>query len=687
MSLTILGVIRLESLLSMKEGLWRIVRMPGFELMFALIIGFLILGRVLPEHGQNPDGDPMDPLPAPDRTLQAGTDSDSDGLPDAWELDHGHDPGNPADRESDFDRDGLKAWQEYQLWQSTSGAAGNPMGSWEVSVPDLPDDELSGISYSFPLRVSSGGVSLVRIRGSLPSSSPAYHYYIRHPDGEWTRITPPQDYPGTIYNFHVSDINFWGEAVGYVGGSVGYLGFIWESNLWGEGGSSKLYTVDGMNAKPIRISDSGFITGQFYSPGNGRFAAHWDDELDPSGGIGGLNYNDVNLYGEFTGTWYNPMSGRMEAFLASEHLSQPFTTSLGFSDLDRPEFVNITMPDLDWSTVQYTEPDENGNRFGWGEEVGTGYLILFAENEWGDIFWEFWDPSRYGSGYPPGGYASEFWLSVSFSALNSWGELAGSCSAYQSFWGGNAEDEWVDFFSAFKFDGEYQLAADGVSDGSAGFAPAGFTDDGCVVGGSTIWIDDVIVSSSELHPDAGAASVVHASSSGEFHTGVYNPATGLVEYRIIRRDDDADSDGLPDDWELFHGFDPSNPDDGEGDGDGDGLSNLAEFRLGSDPVDPTLVDPETGLAIQLRDGIDTDGDGMPDTWEWHHGLKYSDPGDAMLDYDRDGLLNLEEFLGGTDPWKIDSDGDGLLDFEDPDAVAAGVFVDPAVGFQVLSPLH
>lgn len=46
---------------------------------------------------------------------------------------------------------------------------------------------------------------------------------------------------------------------------------------------------------------------------------------------------------------------------------------------------------------------------------------------------------------------------------------------------------------------------------------------------------------------------------------------------------------------------------------------------------------------------DSDGDGMPDSWERAHGLNPLDPADAALDTDGDGLTNLQEYQAGTDP--------------------------------------
>lgn len=58
---------------------------------------------------------------------------------------------------------------------------------------------------------------------------------------------------------------------------------------------------------------------------------------------------------------------------------------------------------------------------------------------------------------------------------------------------------------------------------------------------------------------------------------------------------------------------------------------------------------------------DLDGDWLPDAWEWANGIDPTDPRDAMLDYDGDGLVNLGEYLMNFDPIAPDSDGDGVND--------------------------
>ena len=59
--------------------------------------------------------------------------------------------------------------------------------------------------------------------------------------------------------------------------------------------------------------------------------------------------------------------------------------------------------------------------------------------------------------------------------------------------------------------------------------------------------------------------------------------------------------------------------------------------------------------------LDIDNDGMPNQWEMLNNLDPLDPADAAQDLEGDGATNLQEFQHGSNPALADSDGDTLSD--------------------------
>ncbi|MEM7082632.1 MAG: DUF4347 domain-containing protein [Pseudomonadota bacterium] len=164
--------------------------------------------------------------------------------------------------------------------------------------------------------------------------------------------------------------------------------------------------------------------------------------------------------------------------------------------------------------------------------------------------------------------------------------------------------------------------------------------------------------------------VVNARFTGAIGDGMEGEA------RIVRRDGDADDDGIPDHIEA--GADRLMPIDSDGDliadyldtdSDNDGLPDALEngVSLGSDQDNDGIDD---AYDVNMTDGSDSDGDGIDDAIR-----PVDTDGDGVadvvdVDSDNDGITDTVE--SGSRPQSRDTDADGILDQRDRDADGDGI---------------
>lgn len=111
---------------------------------------------------------------------------------------------------------------------------------------------------------------------------------------------------------------------------------------------------------------------------------------------------------------------------------------------------------------------------------------------------------------------------------------------------------------------------------------------------------------------------------------------------------------------------------------GTGEGNGANIRVGTTLNGSyrfTFNDQTAQYSLEQVATLDTDADGLPDTWENANGLNPRDATDAFGDADGDGLRNTREQGMGSNPQVADTDGDGANDYVE--YVAGTAVTDPA----------
>lgn len=134
---------------------------------------------------------------------------------------------------------------------------------------------------------------------------------------------------------------------------------------------------------------------------------------------------------------------------------------------------------------------------------------------------------------------------------------------------------------------------------------------------------------------------------------------------MLSINEDDDSDGMADVWEVHYFSDLGH--DGTADGDGDGLNDLGEYHAGTDPgvadTDEDGLDDGAEVSIHGTNPTvdDTDGDGLKDGEE--ASVYLTNP--LLADTDSDGLSDYREAVEfGIDPTDADSDSDGISDYDE-----------------------
>ncbi|MEZ5301023.1 MAG: lamin tail domain-containing protein [Verrucomicrobiales bacterium] len=571
-------------------------------------------------------------------------DSDSDGMPDFWEIQFGLNPNSAADAALDPDRDGAANLDEYargttplspptyelveieipgggSVYPAALSEAGHVGGSYYqsgVSLPFVWSQDGGFIAIPLPEGARSGNIA------SINSSGVATGSYIddlgRTKAMLWDGAALHLPMAASAYSYGYS-VNAAGQAAGYYAESYSSRRAFTAAG----DASSGIAALDAANPYPYAISDSGAIFGHgtisgrsgtsafFYLPGSGAPGflvpsslaptySYWR-ATSPTGITAGTYRSGSTNYG-FRWT-PNGSSGSTEALftLGGTYASPSAVAADGAvaGSSSTPDYKTYATL---WRPGQGNAPVNLG-------DLGGGYSYanaVAASDGAHEVFGSSADES--------GRYHPFVWKFGEMRPLK-------DCTAKPGDWSityvRSANSAGMVLAQGYHHSQSRACLLVPVPDGDG---------DGC---------PDAFEVACGLNPLDGA-------DGGLDRDG--DTLTNAQEFTAMTSPDRRDTDGdlIPDDWEFANYLNPADPGDAGNDYDGDRLTNLQEYRIGSNPLGNYEIEAATGVQ-----GDYVYVSGMSDSGHVAGTLyDYSD-GYAAFGWKWDAVTNQRVDLVGTNP--------------------------------------